>query len=327
MTAKKDETPQLGKAWEGRLEEWLRAVLSEGSVGSLQNWSFPTDELRDEYLETIESRTDAEVRDLLRLFLFDASTFGADDRNRDWFLGPDIDPSTRGRLSQLEYYRRLPRTIFNKQPAHPGVRWILDLLPNNPRMALAAIEAYLIAHAMWLPDGRASGLHDAIDIIRARYVGRPASAEGKRQVLFELSPRDFERLVRRLYAAMGYEATLTPPGRDGGRDVIAVRAGAGQREQVHIECKLYTLPVGVHTARSLLGVVSHERANKGILVTSSHFTRGARDLADSNPRLDLITGSELVVLLNEHFGPEWPSRLETLLMDFEHQRDTDHPDA
>ena len=137
MTAKKDETPQLGKAWEGRLEEWLRAVLSEGSVGSLQNWSFPTDELRDEYLETIESRTDAEVRDLLRLFLFDASTFGADDRNRDWFLGPDIDPSTRERLSQLEYYRRLPRTISNKQPAHPGVRWILDLLPNNPRMALA----------------------------------------------------------------------------------------------------------------------------------------------------------------------------------------------
>lgn len=230
-------------------------------------------------------------------------------------------------MSQLEYFRRLPRTISNRQPAHPGVRWVLDLLPNNPRIALAAIEAYLLAHAMWLPDGRVSGLHDAVDVIRARYVGRPGPAEGKRQALFELSPRDFERLVRRLYAAMGYEATLTPPGRDGGRDVIAVRAGTGQREQVHIECKLHTLPVGVRTARALLGVVTHMKANRGVLVTSSHFTRGARELADSNPRLDLITGSELVVLLNEYFGPEWPSRLETLLMDVERRRDTDDPDV
>jgi hypothetical protein len=92
MTAKKGKVPQLGKAWEGRLEAWLRAVLPEGGDGSVQNWSFPTDNLRDEYLETIESRSDAEVRDLLRLFLFDASTFGADDRNRDWFLGPTSTP-------------------------------------------------------------------------------------------------------------------------------------------------------------------------------------------------------------------------------------------
>jgi restriction system protein len=204
---------------------------------------------------------------------------------------------------------------------------VLDLLPHNPRLALAAIDAYLTAHFMVLPDGRINGLDDAMSIIRARYIGRLATSEGKRQVFFELSPRDFERLVERLYQAMGYTTILTPPGRDGGRDVIASRVGAGQREQVQIECKMHTDPVGASTVDRLLGVVTRHKANKGVLVTSSRFTRDARSLADDNPRLDLISGVELVVLLNEYFGSEWPSRLDRVLREFAWQRDEANPDA
>ncbi len=324
MAGKQPKQVQVGADWEGRLEEWLQAVLPKGGRGLVQDSSFPTDSLRDEYLQTIESRSSSEVHDLLRLFLFEASTFGADERNLvDFLRRPDQE---RAQLAGQEYYQRLLRAN-SRRHVHPGIRWVLDLLPNNPRPALAAIDAYLTAHLMVLPDGRINGLDDALGIIRARYIGRPATSEGKRQTFFELSPRDFERLVQRLYQAMGYETILTPPGRDGGRDVIATRIGAGQREQVQIECKLHTNPVGRPTVLVLLGVVSDQKANKGVLVTSSHFTRGARGLAADNPRLELISGVELVVLLNQYFGPEWPSRLDWILREFDRQRNEANPDA
>lgn len=208
MAGKRPNQVQVGAAREGRLEEWLHAVLPKGGRGLVQDSSFPTDSLRDEYLQTIESRSNSEVHDLLRLFLFEASTFGADERNLiDFLRRPDQE---RAQLAGQEFYQRLLRAN-SRRHVHPGIRWVLDLLPNNPRPALAAIDAYLTAHLMVLPDGRINGLDDALGIIRARYIGRPATSEGKRQTLFELSPRDFERLAQRLYQAMGYETILTPP--------------------------------------------------------------------------------------------------------------------
>ncbi len=208
MARKQPKQVMVGAVWEGRLEEWLQAVLPKGGRGCVQDSSFPTDSLRDEYLETIESRSNSEVHDLLRLFLFDASTFGADKRSLiDFWQRPEQE---RAQLEELEYYQRLLRAS-SRRPVHPGIRWVLDLLPHNPGLALAAINAYLTAHAMVLPDGRINGLDDAMSIIRARYIGRPTTSEGKRQVFSELSPRDFERLVERLYQAMGYQTILTPP--------------------------------------------------------------------------------------------------------------------
>lgn len=47
-----------------------------------------------------------------------------------------------------------------------------------------------------------------------------------------------------------------------------------------VECKKYSPahPVKVNLVRQLSGVVQAERATAGILVTTSSFTRGAREL-------------------------------------------------
>lgn len=50
-----------------------------------------------------------------------------------------------------------------------------------------------------------------------------------------------------------------------------------------IQCKRYTAPVAVGIIRDLFGVVTAERASKGVLVTNSRFTREAKDFAAGKP--------------------------------------------
>ena len=98
----------------------------------------------------------------------------------------------------------------------------------------------------------------------------------------ELTPRKFEELVAAILARQGYEVELTPASNDGGFDLyVASKESLGSFLYV-VECKRFTPPnkVGVQLVRALHGVVRKTRANAGILVTSSFFTRGAANYAD-----------------------------------------------
>ena len=158
---------------------------------------------------------------------------------------------------------------------------------------------------------------DSQALIRAMWIGNPASASDKLDLIFQLGPRRFEHLVERLYDAMGFETTLTPPSRDGGRDIELAREEPGRRERGLVECKLYELPVGVKVVRDLLGVLVHPKqlSNKGTVVASSSFTKPARDFATADPRLELIGWSELLPLLDEHLGANWGRNVDRLLAD------------
>jgi restriction endonuclease Mrr len=106
-----------------------------------------------------------------------------------------------------------------------------------------------------------------------------------------LSPREFEELIAEIVDGLGFtNVVLTPGTGDGGRDVIASKEISGIPITMYFECKKYAegSKVQVATLRSLLGVVAHEsrQANIGVLVTTSSFTRGARDLILSDCRLD-----------------------------------------
>lgn len=99
------------------------------------------------------------------------------------------------------------------------------------------------------------------------------------QLLYEFSSRQFEELVADLLHSLGYETHLTPATRDGGKDIYAARKDALGRFLYIVECKRHAPdnPVGVGVVRSLAGVVNAERANGGIVATTSFFTRDARE--------------------------------------------------
>nr|BFE50133.1 hypothetical protein GCM10017745_35600 [Saccharothrix mutabilis subsp. capreolus] len=123
-----------------------------------------------------------------------------------------------------EYRRRLLHWIGGDVMPHPSIRWVLDLLPQAPQLAIDAIRAYLNVYRTVRPSGRSDGLLDAMAIIRARWIEDLTSGT---EALFHLSPRDLEVLAAALYRKLGYAVELTPPSRDGGRDVIATKAVPG----------------------------------------------------------------------------------------------------
>lgn len=100
--------------------------------------------------------------------------------------------------------------------------------------------------------------------------------------LRRMDPRKFEELMARIFVDQGYHVELTPPTCDGGRDLMLVQKASIGSILTVVECKRYSekRPVGVEIVRSLYGVVEEERANKGLVATTSHFTSGAVDFRD-----------------------------------------------
>ena len=104
-------------------------------------------------------------------------------------------------------------------------------------------------------------------------------------LLYSVDPRKFEELVAEILSERGYEITLTPKSKDGGLDIYAARKDDLGSFLYLVECKRYTPPnkVGISVVRSLHGVVQQKRANGGVVVTSSFFTKGAKEFQESLP--------------------------------------------
>jgi restriction system protein len=291
------------------LEGWL-AVLDAPGPQTI-TWEFPNDLLKAEYLDTIPRRSDAEVRRLLRHFLPEAGSFGIDEHRletaRFWIENAYLIeaaglPTPTGFDS--EYFRRL--LDDSAPPPWPDLTWVLDLLPRKPGDAIDAIDSYLSAHLMVLPDGRIRGLVDAQAVIRAMWIANPASAGEKLAALEALSGEDFEHVVEYLYHARGWATSLTARSGDGGWDLEVSLDRPGSRERSIVECKRWKgHRVGVRIVRQLVGAWRPGGATKRILVTTSTFTRPARMEAAAQPQLELIDWAELLPLLDEHLGADW----------------------
>jgi len=109
-------------------------------------------------------------------------------------------------------------------------------------------------------------------------------------LIWSLTARRFEELVAELLDRKGYAVELTPPTRDGGFDIAAVRKDGVGSFLYLVECKRFVPPnkVGVQAVRPLYGVVEARRANGGVLVASTYFTDKARQFEqDVKTRLSL----------------------------------------
>lgn len=114
---------------------------------------------------------------------------------------------------------------------------------------------------------------------------------------------EFEHLIREIFerefSANGGEVKVTQSSRDGGVDAVAFDPDPIRGGKIVIQAKRYTNVVGVSAVRDLYGAVMNERANKGILVTTSSFGPDAYNFAKDKP-LMLMDGSNLLFLLSKH---------------------------
>jgi hypothetical protein len=97
------------------------------------------------------------------------------------------------------------------------------------------------------------------------------------EALREIDPRKFEMIIAEIFRNQGFDVELTPATRDGGMDVRAVRHGSFGTSLYLVECKRYaeSKKVGVEVVRGLYGVLHQQNATKGVIATTSSFSRDA----------------------------------------------------
>ena len=117
------------------------------------------------------------------------------------------------------------------------------------------------------------------------------------------SPTAFERLVIQLLVKMGYGGGEPDASRhiggsgDGGVDGVINQDVLGL-DRVYIQAKRWKDSVGVDRIYAFAGSLEVKKATKGVILTTSSFTDGARRALDSlGKRVVLIDGDELVRLM------------------------------
>ena len=141
------------------------------------------------------------------------------------------------------------------------------------------------------------------DLRRFRFIDDLDVVAGldSRPNLLELSPTEFEHLVRQLFIAMGTEAWTTIPSKDGGVDAVATSKNLFFGGVCLIQAKRWTGLVGLESVHALTGVMADHNATTGVLVTTSWFGRASEQFAQRN-RITLINGAELKHLIKEKLG-------------------------
>lgn len=295
--------------------EWLRLIKKKPKSTEIIDYQFPSEKIKKEFLDKVNKWDEDTVKLILRLFLVPSGSFGLDNFYAECFI-EQIKKNPREAKNVLKnssYHRRLLRSLLSggKYKVWEGITWIMELLPDFPKQALDTVDSYLLAHISNLPDGRIVGLSDAITVIRARYL----NIIHPRSLLFSLDPYQFEYLIESLFYKMGYKTRLTKKTHDGGRDIMAKRKDPGVREKNLVQCKRVSGNIGVDIVRSLLGIVSDEKATKGTIVATAGFTSGAIKLAKGNSRIDLIDQTNLQKFFNKYFGSSWPIRMTEIIAD------------
>lgn len=114
-----------------------------------------------------------------------------------------------------------------------------------------------------------------------------------------IAPDAFERLCQRILRESGFtKVEVTGRSGDGGIDGAGVLRVELISFHVRFQCKRYTGAVGAREIRDFRGAMVG-RADKGLFITTGHFTRDAirEAVRDGAPAIDLIDGIALCDLL------------------------------
>lgn len=180
----------------------------------------------------------------------------ADTAMKKLFLGEELSQKEWNALLGSDYLEPTQNVGNNV-----GVEEVAEQLYTSSKLQLASAHPFI---------------YTEIETEILAYFGRHP------ELLYSLPPRKFEELIASVFHKNGFDVELTPETRDGGIDIIAV-----QRDDLCggslnlIECKRY-LPhntVGIGIVQRLVGVVEQHRATKGIIVTTSSFTKDAKESA------------------------------------------------
>lgn len=124
------------------------------------------------------------------------------------------------------------------------------------------------------------------------------------QYLQAMNPYEFQDLVADLLKAMGYHVSwVSPPGKDGGVDVLAYNDPLGTRPpRIKVQVKRVVQKVSVEALRSFVSLIGND--DVGLFVSTGGFTKDAEEFAraQESRKVTLIAVDKLVDLWIAHYS-------------------------
>lgn len=212
---------------------------------------------------------------------------------------------------KIENYKK-KITEFINLGGHPTNIWYIDRIDEYiAKLKYIISIGYLDQQDDWLQtdmDMLKSLLDRDVKVNKMMQKAAAEEEERKQREAFaesigfdvdKLSGIEFENVCQVLVEKMGFTTQTTKASGDGGIDLIAYNHQPLLSGKYIIQCKRYAGSVGEPIIRDLYGVIMSERANKGILMTTGHFTKSAISFAEGKP-IELIDGVKLKELLTQY---------------------------
>lgn len=217
------------------------------------------------------------------------------------------DPKTEPgypNVRAVKWLRAVPRTQFSQGALYEiGSAMSLFQIKNYADEFRAAIEGKAVSAPPVAQDESVAAVAEEIEENTRVFVLKKLSQE--------LKGHPFAEFVAHLLNTMGYRTRLSPPGPDGGIDIVAHKDELGfEPPIIKVQVKSGEGNIGDPAVSALYGKVA---ANEfGLLVTLGAFTAQAANFARSKSNLRLIDGDELVDLIFQHYD-QFDSRYKGLL--------------
>lgn len=197
-------------------------------------------------------------------------------------------------LRAVNWIKAVPRTFFSQGALYEiGSALSLFQVKTYASEFLAVIEGKAAPAPLAEGDPTVAAVAEDIEDNTRDFV--------LKRIAQELKGHPFAELVAQLLSNMGYRTRLSPPGPDGGVDIIAHRDELGfEPPIIKVQIKSSESSVSRNEVSDLSGTLSGE-TQFGLFVTLGTFSPPARAFAQGKSNVRLIDGVELVDLFLAHY--------------------------
>ena len=208
-----------------------------------------------------------------------------------------IDQTRRG------YFRISVRgkRVLARQPSRIDVQFLEEFPEFRAFRALRTSDSTGAAPSQAIETSTPEeALEDAYQRLRAGW------ESGLLQRVMSASPEFFERLVVSLLVSMGYGGSFKDAGQavgrsgDGGIDGIIKEDRLGL-DVIYVQAKRWEGSVGRPEIQKFAGALQGHRARKGVFITTSTFSKDAREYVDKiDSKIILLDGPSLAGLMVDY---------------------------
>lgn len=118
------------------------------------------------------------------------------------------------------------------------------------------------------------------------------------KTLDELEWRDMERVLAEIFNGIGFKTTLTPPSKDGGKDIIVECISQGTNNTFIVEIKHWRSrqKVGEKAIKDFLKVIAKEKREAGLFLSTYGYTENIVESITEIERQKVKLGEETKIL-------------------------------